>query len=399
MIEEGMMRLFDEVNETDLKITDENEKLCIWNYTGNDKSKYNLLRGYITERESKNTVCPSLGHTEEFTVDESERCKAFLNESTNDWEWFYSLEGTLVRLYNFENQWNMSTHKKLSAFQSRWSCRLSFGEIFIEYLKEIYPNSEDIYKSFLETLDKNKIYYFLLRTNIYNRVICDISTIEYGKKIIFVGYRNENRDLFLNDENCNILPELEKPKKLLNIHHKNVFDFVENHINPFIHQGIIGFHLKQNKHVKIVNQKYKVLSRIRGNNPNIRLRYLEIRGDENSKSKFIQLYPTFQKVFDNFEDIIQKLAKYIYFCFQERYIKGKYVTLPKEEYIVMRKCFDYSQQNSSIRDEDVLNILNFENPLYIYKMIQRFKMNENNQTFNYRKNDALFFNNLLCITE
>lgn len=395
-MEDYIGQLFDQIDENDVRITDDDEKICIWNYVGSNKSKFNIIRGYITDiKNRKKLICPSLGSTDEFTVEDKENCFAFMEKYTDEWQWFYAIEGTMVRLFYFENQWYLSTHKKLSAFQSRWSCRLSFGEIFIEYLREIYPHSDNIYTDFLKTLDCKKIYYFILRSNIHNRIICDISSIECGKKIVFFAYRNENHNLILNDEKCSLLSELQKPTKLKNISKENLFNFVENEINPIIHQGIIGFHQEKNLNVKIVNLKYKTLSKIRGNNPNIRLRYLEIRGNENNKSIFTQLYPNFQKVFNNYEHIISKIATFIHFSFMERYIRGKYITLPKEEYIVLRKCFEYSQQNGKITYDDVLQILNFENPLYIYKMIHRFKMKETTESFNYRKNDILFFNNLL----
>lgn len=395
-MEDYIRKLFDQIHETDIKMTDDNEKICIWNYIGNDKSRFNVIRGYITEKmDRKKIICPSLGSTEEFTIEDKKNCFSFMEQWTDEWKWFYAIEGTLVRLFYFENKWYLSTHKKLSAFQSRWSCRLSFGEIFIEYLREIYPHSENIYSDFLKTLDTDKIYYFILRSNIHNRIICDVTSIEYGKKIVFLGYRNQKHELILNDEDCHLLPKLQKPTKLKNIDTHNMFDFVENEINPIIHQGIMGFHQKENKHIKIVNQKYKTLSRLRGNNPNIRLRYLEIRENENNKLLFSQLYPNFQRVFQKFEFIISKIATFIHYSFMERYIRGKYITLPKEEYIVLRKCFEYSQQNGTLTCDDVLHILNFENPLYVYKMIHRYKMRETSETFNYRKNDTLFYNNLL----
>lgn len=398
MKEDCMNALFDEIEENDIKVTDENENLCIWNYIGLEKEKYNFLRGFVTENTNeKKIVCPSLGPTEEYTVDDKEKYQELLRDyNEENWKWFYSLEGTLVRLYNHDSKWNLSTHKKLSAFKSRWSCRLSFGEIFIEYLKEIYPKVDEIYKYFLDKLEKDKIYYFLLRTNSQNRIICDISSIEYGKKIIFVGYRNGNSELILNDNNCHYLKDLQKPLEINNIDKENMFYFVENNINPFIHQGIIGFNCKMNKNVKLVNRKYKELSRIRGNNPNIRLRYLEIRLDQNSKLKFVQLYPTFKKLFENYEETIINIAKYILACYKKRYLEKKYITLPKEEYLIMRKCFDYSKQNRDVLLEDVIHLLNFENPLNVYKMIHRFKMSENSEKINFKQNDILFFENLLC---
>ena len=68
-MEDYIRKLFDQIHETDIKMTDDNEKICIWNYIGNDKSRFNVIRGYITEKmDRKKLICPSLGSTEEFKI-------------------------------------------------------------------------------------------------------------------------------------------------------------------------------------------------------------------------------------------------------------------------------------------------------------------------------------------
>jgi hypothetical protein len=83
------------------------------------------------------------------------------------------------------------------------------------------------------------------------------------------------------------------------------------------------------------------------------------------------------------------LAKLIRYYYIQRYIKNKYVTLPKEEYILMKKCHDWyllDRAENKINVSKVLEILNHEETLALYKMIRRFQINQYNQ--DHHKNDT-----------
>ena len=47
-------------------------------------------------------------------------------------------EGCLLRLFNFNNKWFLSTHKKINAFRSKWSSKDSFGLMFQNALQYEY---------------------------------------------------------------------------------------------------------------------------------------------------------------------------------------------------------------------------------------------------------------------
>ena len=136
-----------------------------------------------------------------------------------------------------------------------------------------------------------------------------------------------------------------------------------------------------------MNSKYKELVKVRGNNHNLRFRYLEIRNDKVLSEKLYMLYPKFTSIFDEYEKLIHKFARKIYYVYIDRYIHQKYITLPKEEYIILRKCNEWFLKNKDKRlnVEEILNIINKENPYYLYKMIQRVK-NENNIDIQFYKN-------------
>ena len=361
-----------------MKETDNDGELKIINYFGENKENYTTFRGCVMSVRDNSLVCPSFGHTIEYD-NESEDC-VFEN-----FKWFYSSEGTFCRMYYFNDKWYLSTHKKLSAFDSRWSSKYSFGEIFQFYLKEMFPNNS--YEEFCDSLDKSVIYYFFLRSNNQNRIICHVSNLEINKKCIFVGVRkNERFDLEEKFEDNDFLKNFTRLSPLENASNDNYKEIVEN-IDPFKYQGIIGFQLYEDdskiKVVKILNKEYKNWISVRGNNPNIKFRYLEIRQDKEMVENLYKLYPKYSNIFDEFEMILMKISRKIYRAYIDRYIRKKYVTLPKYEYMVMKQCHEWYLENKNenkIFARKVKDIMDKLSPVELYRMLSQFKFEEKHKT-------------------
>ncbi len=388
-----------------LKVSDEDDSMTVWNYTGDIKDENNKYRGCITDK--MNTIlCPSLGYTYEYHIDtKEESIETFKN--FEQWKWFYATEGTMVRVFHYEGRWHLATHKKLSAFDSRWSCSLSFGELFTKSLKSIFYfiQEDNIYEWFLSQLETEKIYYFLVRSNQQNRIICHTSNISEKESLIYIGFRNRHNlkfSLSMDDTNS-IFKEILNPlcvnRELRSI--DELYDFVENNIDPFQYQGLVGFCNDNSDYqlIKVINSRYRELVQIRGNNHNLRLRYLEIRNDPSKVEKLFMLYPRHVASFEDFERLLGLICKKIAKTYIERYVQSKYVTLPKEEYIILRKCNEWCIKNNEtvISHKKVLLIMNQESPINLFKMIQRFR-NENfapSSNHPHRKRFSNNFNNIL----
>ena len=253
-----------------MKVTDENDYLKIWNYTGPNKEKYYNFRGYITDNNN-NLICPSFGHTEEILSNDTDK----LNElNIKDYQWFYSTEGTLCRVFHYKDQWYISTHKKLSAFESRWSCKFSFGELFINSLRVLFNyEGDDIFDWFCNQLNKDEIYYFLLRCNSQNRIICNVANMKDNEKCVYIG-RLSNKKYYLNCQENQplLLNEFSKPMEI-QLDKDTIVSKIDQ-IDPFVYQGLIGFFLNNNNEsihvIKLLNSEYKNWMNVRGNNPNLR---------------------------------------------------------------------------------------------------------------------------------
>jgi hypothetical protein len=153
-------------------------------------------------------------------------------------------------------------------------------------------------------------------------------------------------------------------------------------INPFQYQGVIGIHKENKSPMKIIQSDYYYYCQVRGNHPNIKLRYLEIRSVPDKLRIFYYLYPKYIEQFDEFENILFEICRIIYRSYINRYVKKKYVTLPKEEYNIMKKCHDWFHQdrkNNKIYTRKIMEFINQENAENLYKMIHRFISHSRNQ--------------------
>ena len=145
-------------------------------------------------------------------------------------------------------------------------------------------------------------------------------------------------------------------------------------------QGVIIF-APNNKQYKILHEDYIKFFQVRGNEPSIKYRYLQVRMNSSLCNNLYYLYPNMNSSFEEYENIIYAIAQMIYTCYVDRYIKKQWVTVEVEEFIVMRKChslYEADRQNR-VTLKRVIEVLNEQSPTNLNKMIRRFQ-NKKNQT-------------------
>ncbi len=82
------------------------------------------------------------------------------------------IDGTIIKLYWYNNQWRKSTNKVIDAYKSRWENKKSFGEMFDEVAFDLNYN----------ILDTELNYYFIMQ-HPENRIIEKINE----PKLFFIG--------------------------------------------------------------------------------------------------------------------------------------------------------------------------------------------------------------------
>jgi hypothetical protein len=367
-----------------VRLVDSDNGLDLFCYIRCDSKDSELLkkcRGVVFNGDK--IVMNGFPYTYESTEENKEQITSNL-ESVFDKCLFYdSHEGSLIRMFNFNDKWYISTNRKLDANKSKWSSKESFGFFFTQALEAEYKSNErfrtnlsedeskSILERFQEVLDKNKQYMFLLLNNEQNRIVCSSSETPtvFHVGTFINGNLSMEEDIYVRYPNSYRFDNLE-----------DMLDCV-NAVNIYHTQGIIVF-APNNLQYKIYNKEYHDLYKVRGNEPSIKFRYLQVRMDKRYNNLLHYLYPNFSKVFDDYENNIYGIGKKIYKAYFDRFIRNEYVTVPTEEFMVIRACHDWHLEDrvsNKINLNKVMEILNEQTPTNINKMIRRYYLELQNK--------------------
>lgn len=358
---------------------DEEYNLDLFCYTQcseHDSPLVKSARGVVFHGDD--LVMKAFSYTPEYMDTDTQKIEEFVLGSPSTV--YYSHEGSLLRAFYFRDKWFLSTHRKLDAFKSKWSSTLSFGEIFESALSDMYVNyepfkrrlndtspgsSDTVFNRFFNTLDKGKHYMFLLRNTAENRIVCLAPKVP---TVYHVGVFVDG-ELSMEDAIDIPYPEHTIINRPLDLHKELV------KINEKYHQGLMVFR-NDGTQAKIYTTEYKNLYNVRGNEPSIKFRYLQVRMDQKMCRYMHMLYPHSVKVFEEYENTLYDIAKMLYRTYVQRFIKKNYTTLPQQEFIVVSECHKWhieDRVNNKITLEKVIQILNKQSAISLNHMIKRYK--------------------------
>jgi len=362
-----------------IRLTDSDSDLSMFSYIKCDESDTDLIkkcRGLIFNNDT--LIVPSFGWTAEYTTDDKEKLTTLMEEGGDDIKIFDSHEGCLLRVYNFNNKWYTSTHRKLDAFKSRWSSKKYWGEMFQESL------TTDL-ETFFDTLDKNKIYFFVVRNNEENRIVCNAPE---NPTVYHVGtmYKENEEWITTFDEDIGI----QQPEQ----HSVSDVDTLIKHVEDCgfeVMQGLIIF--TNTTIFKLCNKQYHDFLQTRGNEASIKFRYLQVRMDKTKREMLEFLYPHYLPDFEKYETYIYKIATALTQAYILRFVRGEWKQVAKLEYETiirpLREWYLQDTTNNLINLEVVMQKLNAQSPKFLNKLIRRAKTNEtfgtNHKFNNYTK--------------
>ena len=291
-----------------------------------------------------------------------------------------SYEGTLIRIFSFQNKWYISTNRKLDANKSKWASRTSFGEFFRRALEyEIIANAKfrdslfqrgqenptmmHLLDQFLDKLDNTKSYMFLLLTNPETRIVCQYSS----PKILHVGTYSGGGGLEFSG-----FLGLDSPKQ----HYFESIDDMYAYVRKAdftVLQGLVAFYGEHQ--FKIMNPKYVDLYNIRGNEASVKFRYLQLRNDPVKCDMLRGLYLDHCAEFEYYEYCIANITDIILEAYINRYIRKQYVVLPLEQFIIMSEVHKWHMtdvDNHKVRREIVLQKINEQTPVSVNRMLKKY---------------------------
>lgn len=359
------------LNNPLVRLTDSNEKLKVYSYNECNESSEELLqkcRGAIFNEEK--LLFTSFPYTIEITGNESSVVNHYIGSIFDKCKFYRAYEGCLIRVFFHEDKWYVATTRKLDAFKSKWAAKETFGTLFVEALKREIDSQgieTDAPLEYLFTqLQSDKQYMFLLQNNLENRIVCEYEI----PKVYHVG-------TFIGQD----LVTLDKPL-FIPFHEELSFDTIEHlvnfcndKINYKLLQGVVVFG-PDNKQYKIYNPSYARRLAIRNNEPSIKFRYLQVRLNKEDTLLIKEMYPEFIKDFEEYEALVQQAAKSIHNSYVKRYIKGEFVSVPQEEFAVMRDAHDWHKKNmryNRVTYDVILVFLNKGTPTNLNRIIKHIK--------------------------
>jgi hypothetical protein len=333
LVEKGKVRLVDQVDGMVMFCYDE----C----SNAEDPMVQQTRGVVFRDDQ--LVMQAFPYTVEMTSDEV-RGDNFQLDVANC-TFFDSQEGFLIRMFWSNNVWYMSTHRKFNAMRSRWASRETFGEMFIAALEaeaarndsfraqcQQYSTEENprpILEAFQMSLNPSLQYMFLVRNSDASRIVCNAPETP---TMYHVGTFDSHHQLHVGSLTCGIAHQ-----QPLQFADKDALVAYVNACDPRHTQGVICF-APANRQVKILNPLYKDLTDVRGNQPSIKFRYLQVRNDVAMVDRLLQLYPHMKPEFDEYDANIDDIAVNIFQAYTNRFIRKMYVKTPQEEYGVIRAC-------------------------------------------------------------
>ena len=332
------------------------------------------------------------GYTNEYTVDDKENLQSSLPD-INSVVVHEAHEGVLIRVFCVNEKWYVTTHRKFDAFRSKWGSKQSFGEQFVNAVVSEYETNEDfktrvdtgntdtvvfslknndivnndIMKKFFSTLDNTKCYCFLVQNTHENRIVCQVPE---RPTLFHTGtFKLNDSDYFSLDENINV----PHANSLKFESWDDLFAHAEDKIDEDTLQGVVVF-TTTGDHFKVLNSAYKTLFSVRGNEPSIKFRYLQVRMDRELTDRLYALYPKHTEFFEDYENVLYSTARNIYDLYVQRYIRHVYVTLPREDFQIMKACHAWhleDRQKNRMSLRKVIEKMNEQTPTNLNKIIRR----------------------------
>lgn len=324
---------------------DDNLYLINTNKFTNNISKIddNILldcNGIILEKETNKIICKMFPVVKEYPV--SYKYNSFSELTCEE-----AIDGTLIKLFYYNNQWNFATNRCINAKDAYWISKQSFYDMFMEAASQIN----------FSQLTETYCYAFILQ-HPDNRHI-----VKYDKPNIIYLY---SYDLI---NNCEVedksLSFLDKPKQLK---FKNWKDFYQQ-LNslPYDKEGFILYNDKKQM-TKYVNPKFNFVKELKGNTNDMEYR-CTVLYKYGQHTQFLNYYPEYKSTFNQINTTIFKIVQHLHTYYITKYIKKQPVTVNEEvETILNHLHLDYLNTRIKINKKIIMNKIIGYSPIRIYNL-------------------------------
>jgi hypothetical protein len=363
-----------------LKFKEEGDLFLI--YQDNDETNYNevaLVRnciGLIGVKETLKVVCYSFDRCFE-VEDNTDTIHPQIDINNIRVEKAY--EGSLIRVYFYNNCWYVSTKRCIDASKAYWISNKSFYELFTEVLPVNFKFTD---------LDESYCYSFLLchpDNNIINK--------NYSCKVYHLSTRHVDTLSYVD-----IDIGITKPYVYTNIDSSNINTIFDQYSNEF--EGYMLSDINGNRQ-KVEGKVFKRLRLLWGNTNNRIYRYLQLRKSETDLKDYLSFFFNDCTFFKNIELLIIKYCKKIHKMYLDKNVKktGEFLNYPYSK-ITYKLHGDYlnnraNKKNTPVTVTKVMNYINQldVNQLYHYLNIYLHdKENHSNELYKYNSYINSYYN-------
>jgi hypothetical protein len=262
--------------------------------------------GIIFEKQTNKVVCMSHSKIQEL---DSFSKVIDLVKSNDNIRIEYCEDGTLVRLYNYGGIWRTATTRCIDASDSFWTSNKNFDTMFWETFD----------KGLLATIDPKFTYMFILLHR-ENRIVVKhtVNMLVYISRV-----HNEQKFEDFTNQFKNVYG-IKRPKIM------NEYDFntLSNNLADFdckFKRGIVVKVFEKTTGewnlYKYDFNMYSIIKSIRGNVPQIRMRYLELLSKPESLQLLEKFYTEDNFMFTFIKASLLKLVKKVYKLYVDSHIK------------------------------------------------------------------------------
>jgi len=320
-----------------------------------------ICNGLIIEKNNLKIVCFTFEKLKDDTtpVDEVNYNDCYIEDAT---------EGSLVRLFFYNNTWQLSTKKCLCASSSKWISNKNFQELFMEstsaeLLTKLNPNN---CYSFIMCHPENNIIFKSPKPILYHISTRDLNTlIEIEEDIGVTKIPRIPFSIYI--EKTNIL---------------NIYNDYINH-NSLNTEGYVFIDSSYRRH-KIIKNNIKHLRQLWGNNNNRFFRYLELRKDNNLLTEYINNFQNDKEIFVEYEKKVYDLANNILDVYMNKFVTKTNTIVPfyfkKIIYVLHGDFLKSREQTNKFKIMNHLLLIDPKEICFMLNNIKKENDKKNNDT-------------------
>lgn len=266
----------------------------------------NECNGLIFEKETNKIVCMATNKFNKLNMDQFDCSLAGCDIE-------YCEDGTVIRLYNYNDYWYTATANCINANKSYWkNSDHTFNDMFWNILQ-----TEPSGKFDLTNLDKSYTYSFIIM-HTDNRIVIEHKSNE-------LVYINRINNITKEEDSTNYFTDSKIIKKVEKIYNTESLDLHEL-INMYTNSSKRGFIIKCREGNSIIRfqydfNKYSEIKDIRGNVPLIRMRYLELLNEPEKLRMLEEYYPENFMLFTMIKHCMDNLYKIVHKTYFQSHIK------------------------------------------------------------------------------